>query len=144
MYSKGLRISTCLVLRFEVVILLSCRTAIISTFHTILPLLVYPACSKTCFPAFLSQAGNTLFANHNETGRKFCQKNCKFTKHDENHATHYSLIVQSFAPESDFFSSHKNPFEFVMEAARLAKQDEPSFTKKRFAKCYKTLSIHYL
>ncbi len=31
--------------------------------------------------------------------QKFCQKNFKFAKHDENCATHYSLIVQSFAPK---------------------------------------------
>ncbi len=38
---------------------------------------------------------------------KVSPKNCKFAKHNENYATHYSLIIQSFAPESDFFSSQK-------------------------------------
>ncbi len=30
----------------------------------------------------------------------------------------------------------KYPFKFIMETACLAKQDEPSFMKKRFAKDY--------
>ncbi len=52
------------------------------------------------------KAGYTLFANHSKMWMKwkFRQKNCKFAKHDENHATHDLSIVQSFAPESDFFS----------------------------------------
>ncbi len=37
----------------------------------------------------------------------------------------------------------KNPFEFVVETARLAKQDEPSFAKKWFAKHYEPPSTHY-
>ncbi len=52
----------------------------------------------------------------------FTEKNCKFAKLNENHATHYSSIVKSFTPESNFL--RKIPFEFVMETAHLAKQDE--------------------
>ncbi len=59
----------------------------------------------------------------------FCQKNSKFVKHDENHATRYSLIVQSFAPESTSSVRMKNPFEFIVETVRLAKQDEPVLQK---------------
>ncbi len=39
--------------------------------------------------------------------QKFHRKNCKFMKLDENHATHYSSIVQSFTFELNVFSSCK-------------------------------------
>ncbi len=85
---------------------------------------------------YTSWVGYTLFANHNETlmKRKFHRKNCKFRKHNENCATHYSLIIQSFMPESISSVCAKNDFDFVMETARLAKQDEPSSAKKCFVK----------
>ncbi len=56
--------------------------------------------------------GYTLFANYYKTSRKwkFHRKNCKFVKLDENHATHYSTIVQSFVPESNIFSLRKKSF----------------------------------
>ncbi len=56
-----------------------------------------------------SEVDYTLFVNHNITlmKQKFRWKNCKFVKHNENHATHYLLIIQSFALESDFFSLRK-------------------------------------
>ncbi len=44
-------------------------------------------------------------------------------KHDQNRATHYLLIVQSFEPKSTSSICSKTPFEFVMETARLAKQN---------------------
>ncbi len=80
------------------------------------------------------KSGYTLFANCNKTctKRKFYRKNCKFAKHDENRVTHYSFIIQSFVSVSTFSVLVKNPFEFVMETACLAKQDEPSFAKKIF------------
>ncbi len=69
----------------------------------------------------------------------FCQKKCEFVKHDENCATHYSLIVQRFAPESTSVHAKKH-FEFVTETARQMKQDELNFMKKHFAKRYETPS----
>ncbi len=55
------------------------------------------------------KAGYTLFANNYKTWIKwkFCQKNCKFTKLDENHATHYSSTVLSFAPEALLQTIHR-------------------------------------
>ncbi len=65
-------------------------------------------------------------------------KNCKFAKHDKDHASHYSLLVQSFASEFTSSVHAKNSFEFVILTTCLVKQDEPSFAKKCFAKHYKT------
>ncbi len=67
-----------------------------------------------------------------------------FVKYDKNGATHYLLIIQSFALEPTSSVSTKNPFEFIVEAARLAKQDEPSFAlfhkkKKSFLRRYSPL-----
>ncbi len=43
--------------------------------------------------------------------RKFHRKNCKFAKHDKNRATHYSLVVLSFAQVYSVCA--KNPFSRV-------------------------------
>ncbi len=77
------------------------------------------------------KVGYTQIANYNETWtkQKFPRKNCKFAIHDENCATHYSSIVQSFAPWSTSSVRTKNDFEFVTENARLAKQHKLSFSK---------------
>ncbi len=53
----------------------------------------------------------------------------------------YSWIVCSHPRTSSVLA--KNPFEFVMETTRLAKQDELSFVKKHFAKLYEPHSTHY-
>ncbi len=58
--------------------------------------------------------------------------------------THYSLIIQSFAPESTSSARTKNPFEVVMDATCLVKQNEQSFAKKCYAKCYEKPSTRYL
>ncbi len=54
-------------------------------------------------------------------------------KHDENHATYNSLMVQSFT-HPQISVRVKNPLKFVMETTRLAKQDELRFAKNCFAK----------
>ncbi len=79
-------------------------------------------------------AGYTLFANYNKTWtkQKFCRKNCKFAKHDENHAIHYSLIVQSFAPESDFFSSRKKSLRVCHGNCSPGKTRGTKFREKTF------------
>ncbi len=89
--------------------------------------------------SFNSIMSHTLFPNHNKIWMKwkFHQKSCKFAKHDKNHATRYLLIIQSFTRESTSSVRVKNPFEFVLETARLAKQDELTF-----AKHYETPSTH--
>ncbi len=99
-------------------------------------------CKPKC-ACFLSQHYNRLHTirkpqqNMDKT-KVLPKKKCKIAKYDKNHAAHYSLIIQSFTPESTSSVHPKNLFNFVMETTHLAKEDEPSF-----AKHYETFSTLY-
>ncbi len=85
-------------------------------------------------------AGYILFANHYKTWMKwkFRRKNCKFAKLDENLVIHYSSVIQSFTPESNFFSSCEKSLWVCHGKCSPGKTRRTEFCKKTFCKTLRT------